>query len=166
MTHVRGFSGLSVLIAVLGLIVIGGAAYLTLHPETFTNAFPPQEEEALPHAHEEEHTYSISWTTQSSGERDNIPYTKVAVVINGTTHDLGEFQGSCSEIGESGGVDGGGLLAGELSAVQCWFAGGGDEIGVFAHEDHGVQVLVGRLEESIEGSAGFRGDFHLVLDLP
>ncbi len=104
---------------------------------------------------------TISWTFQDGGERDYIPYTKVFVTVNGKLHSVGDFQGSCSEIGESGGVDGKGLLAGELSAVQCWFAGGGDEIGVFAVEDGTLDLMIGKLEEPIEGSPGFRGDFEI-----
>lgn len=57
--------------------------------------------------------------------------------------------------------DGKGLLAGELAAAQCWFAGGGDEIGVFAHEDGGFDIMVGQLGEGEEGSGVFRGNFHI-----
>lgn len=67
----------------------------------------------------------------------------------------------CSEVGASGGVDGQGLLAGELSATQCWFAGGGDKIGVFAHEDGGVDIMVGTLDEGSADIAPFRGDFEV-----
>jgi len=102
---------------------------------------------------------TIVWTFQDGGEKDFIPYTKVFVTVNGILHSVGDFQGSCNEIGEEGGVDGEGLLAGELSAVQCWFAGGGDEIGIFAVEDGSLELMTGVLEEPIEGSAGFRGNF-------
>ena len=86
------------------------------------------------------------------------------VYVDGKEYVVGTFEGSCAEIGASGGVDGKGLLAGELAAAQCWFAGGGDEIGVFAHEDGGYQIMVGTLEEPIEGGAGFRGDFGIKVD--
>ena len=74
---------------------------------------------------------------------------------------MGTFAGSCSEIGASGGIDGKGLLAGELGAAQCWFAGGGNEIGVFADEDGGLEVMVGELGEGEEGAGMFRGDFSI-----
>ena len=82
----------------------------------------------------------------------------MTAVVNGQAHNMGKFQGSCREL-DDGGIDGQGLLAGELSAVQCWFAGGGDEIGIFAHEDGGVDIMTGALSEGIEGGAFFRGDF-------
>lgn len=102
---------------------------------------------------------SIAWRFADAGEVDGIPYTAVTVVVNGAAYEMGKFNGSCSEIGAGGGIDGKGLLAGELSAVQCWFAGGGNEVGVFAHEDGGFDIMVGELSEVEEGSGMFRGDF-------
>lgn len=104
---------------------------------------------------------SIAWSFRSAGEVDGIPYTNVSVVVNGKTYDAGKYTGSCNEIGANGynGIDGKGLLIGELSAVQCWYAGGGDEIGVFAHEDGGFDILAGKLGEGEEGAGVFRGDF-------
>jgi hypothetical protein len=157
MTTPRGFGLVAALIVIAGILVIGGGAYVALTPD---KANAPEADSGS-----NQNDASISWNLTSVGERDYIPYTKVAVVIDGTTYDVGEFQGSCSELGASGGVDGTGLVAGELSAVQCWFAGGGDEIGVFAHEDGGYQIMVGTLEEPIEGSAGFRGDFTIRTDI-
>ncbi len=107
----------------------------------------------------------ISWQYASQAEVDGIPYTHVTAVIDGTEYAVGAFTGSCSEIGESGGVDGKGLLAGELSATQCWFAGGGNEVGVFAHEDGGYQILVGELGEGEEGAGLFRGNFEIKIDI-
>lgn len=108
---------------------------------------------------------AISWKFQDAGERDSIPYTKVSVTVNGKTYEPGTFQGSCAEVGASGGVDGKGLLAGELSAVQCWFAGGGDEVGVFAVEDGGYEIMVGQLGEPQEGTEGFRGNFKIQVSI-
>ncbi len=104
---------------------------------------------------------SIVWKFTNAGETNAIPYTHVYVVVDGKNYDMGKFQGSCSEVGANGGIDGKGLLAGELSAAQCWFAGGGDEIGVFANEGGGYDIMVGGLSEGEEGSAMFRGDFKI-----
>lgn len=101
----------------------------------------------------------IAWTLTDAGETDNIPYTNVSVTLYGTAHALGKYQGSCKEVGASGGIDGTGLLAGELSAVQCYFAGGGDEIGVFANEGGGLDVMAGQLGEGDAENAPFRGNF-------
>ncbi len=169
-TH-KGFGLIAALLVVAGLLVVGGGAYVALSSKTFGEAGDQHEQEADAVAEKKEKgsevdaSTTISWKLTPLAERDHIPYTKVEVVVDGTLYTVGDYQGSCSELGASGGVDGKGLLAGELSAVQCWFAGGGDEIGVFAHEDGGYQILVGALEESIEGSAGFRGDFSLNADI-
>ncbi len=146
MKNLKGFSTLAVLGIVLGLIVLGGIGYMATRPSTTDEANRIKEP-------------AISWKFENAGEKENIPYTKVSVTINGTIHEMGSYQGSCAEIGATGGVDGKGLLAGELSAAQCWFAGGGDEIGVFANEGGGLDLMVGALSEGIEGGESFRGDF-------
>jgi len=162
-TH-KGMVAVPALLVVLGIIVIGGIGYVAFNPGV-TNA--PTEEVTEETVSENEAVVDarISWKFEDAGEKDFIPYTKVFVTVGSKMYDMGEFQGSCSEIGATGGVDGKGLLAGELSAAQCWFAGGGDEIGVFANEDGGYDIMVGQLEEPIEGSAGFRGNFEVKIPI-
>lgn len=166
-TH-RGFAAATALLVVLGLLIIGGGAYVAFNPQVLQAPSEEVQTEAGDHPEEEQPAdakTSISWKFESAAEVDNIPRTKVLVTVNNKVYDMGTFQGSCAEIGATGGVDGKGLLAGELSAAQCWFAGGGDEIGVFAHEDGGYDIMVGALEESIEGSAGFRGNFEVKIPI-
>lgn len=163
----KGMMAVPALLVVLGIIVIGGVGYVALNPGV-TNA--PTEEATDTTVEDSSDTSAsaeakISWQFIDAGEREYIPYTKVLVTVGTKVYDMGEFQGSCAEIGANGGVDGKGLLAGELSAAQCWFAGGGDEIGVFAHEDGGYDIMVGTLEEPIEGSAGFRGNFEVKIPI-
>lgn len=167
-----GFAGVTVLLIALGILVLGGGAYVAMNPEVLApkddglQTEPGDHMETDHEANEGVHGKTgISWKFTPAGEREHIPYTKVSVTVNGKVYDMGEFEGSCEEMGAEGGVDGKGLLAGELSAAQCWFAGGGDEIGVFAHEDGGYQIMVGTLEEPIEGGAGFRGDFEIKVDI-
>lgn len=104
---------------------------------------------------------SVTWSFTDAGEVEAIPYSNVTVAVNGTTYQAGKFIGSCTELGASGGIDGKGLLAGELSAAQCWFAGGGSEVGVFANEAGGYDIMVGSLSEGEEGAPLFRGDFKI-----
>ncbi len=174
MNSKKGFSTLSVLLVIAGIAVLAAAGYIFVQSQaTDTTANNPSPSPAAqenadvrgPRPTESEEI-SATWQLTDAGERENIPYTNVAVTVNGKAYDMGSFAGSCSEIGESGGVDGKGLLAGELFAVQCWFAGGGDEIGVFAHEDGGFEILVGQLGEPTEGSAGFRGNFTVKHSVP
>ena len=151
MNYNKGFGMVAVLVVVLGIMALGGAGYVAMNPEVL-DTFRGEGAEG-------NGKISIEWNLTSAGEVDGMPYTNVAVYINGGINQVGKFLGSCSEIGATGGVDGKGLLAGELSAVQCWFAGGGNEIGVFAHEDGGVDIMVGELGEGEEGAGVFRGDF-------
>jgi len=153
MKHQKGFATATVLLVLFGIIVLGGVLYVAMNPEalqTLTGGSPEANVDGK---------VSIAWRFTDAGVSDGIPYTSVAVVINGGAHEMGKFAGSCSEIGANGGIDGKGLLAGELSAAQCWYAGGGNEIGVFAHEDGGVDIMVGELSEGEEGAGMFRGDF-------
>ena len=161
MNNQRGFALSTVLLVVLGIIVLGGAGYVAMNPQVFQ---APAGETSQTGGVGDTKT-SIAWRFTSAGEVDAMPYTNVAVVVNGKTYEMGKFLGSCSEVGASGGIDGEGLLAGELSAAQCYFAGGGNEIGVFAHEDGGFQIMVGELSEGDAETPPFRGDFEIKVDI-
>ncbi len=151
MNHQKGFAGITALLIVLGIIVLGGAGYIAMNPQVLRTSATKTADAKI----------SIAWRFADAGETEAIPYSSVTAVIHGQAYEVGKFAGSCSEIGASGGIDGKGLLAGELSAAQCWFAGGGDEIGVFANEGGGYDIMVGGLSEGEEGSAMFRGDFKI-----
>ncbi len=157
-TH-KGFVSTG-LILILGILLIGGGGYVLMNPEVMKAPTEDTTKEEVANT-VAQGKLGIKWEFIDAGEKEYIPYTRV--MLNG--HHVGDFQGSCAEVGAEGGVDGKGLLAGELAAAQCWFAGGGDEIGVFAREDSGVEVMVGKLEEPIEGGAGFRGDFEIRTDI-
>ena len=107
--------------------------------------------------------HSVAWSFTDAGE-DSLgnPRTKVTVTLDGKAMDAGTFTGSCSEIGADGfmGFDGKGLMQGEVSGAQCWFAGAGDEIGVF-EEGGRLVVKVGEIGEAEEG-ASFRGNFRVL----
>ncbi len=177
MTTHRGFAAITAIIILAALVALGGGGYVAMHPEVLKPKNDMQQmddgKQTAPGDHPEEDQpagsgmsanadASISWKFSEAGESDGIPRTAVMLVVNGAMQEVGTFQGSCSEVGASGGIDSKGLLAGELSAAQCWYAGGGDEIGVFANEDGGLEVMVGKLDEGAEGGAGmFRGDFEI-----
>lgn len=155
----------------VGLVLAAGV-YVFAHPEAFKKNFASQEvktatstkstdEKPAGKKSADAGEAKIDWSFTEETERDGIPYTKVTVNIDGAVYETGSFAGSCVQIGATGGVDGEGLLAGELSAVQCWFAGGGNEIGVFANEGGGYDILVGELGEGEEGGGFFRGNFEV-----
>jgi hypothetical protein len=171
MTTHKGFAAVTAIIVVAILAALGGGAYVATHPEVLKKGAAKEADTGMESAEETTEgegmkasasgDISISWRFSEAGESDGMPRTSVDVTVNGTTHAMGTFLGSCSEVGANGGVDGQGLLAGELSAAQCWFAGGGNEIGVFAHEDGGYEVLVGELSEGDAETPMFRGDFEV-----
>lgn len=176
MNNSKGFVSAAVLIGIFVVLALGGAGYVAMNPEVvadFKGEIGMMNDDGVqtePGDHPEvdreadgsvsvDAKSSIVWRFADAGEIDAMPRTKVTVLINGKAYDGGTHLGSCSEIGATGGVDGKGLLIGELSAAQCWFAGGGKEIGVFAHEDGGLDIMVGELSEGEAGEPLFRGDF-------
>jgi hypothetical protein len=90
------------------------------------------------------------WEFKDQGEKDGIPQTQVS--FNGKV--VGTYAGSCSEMGAEST-----LLAGELSAVTCWYAGGGKEIGMFANEGGGYDIMEGDVDEGSAEEPGMRGNF-------
>lgn len=100
---------------------------------------------------------SFDWTFRELPEQEGIPQTEVA--LNGRV--VGTYQGSCAQMDTANAE----LLAGEQSAVLCWFAGGGKEIGVFAHEDGGYDVMEGDVDEGSAEAAGMRGNFKILFTL-
>jgi hypothetical protein len=144
---------------ILVVLVILGAGYY------YYSDKKPSEMPATTGKKVNQDTAQISWKTTPAPEKDGIPQTKVEVVINGTSKTIGTYNGSCAQVGANGGIDGKGLVVGELSAVQCWYAGTGDEIGVFAVEDGSVEVMIGSLGEQGEGQGLFRGDFQIQTDI-
>ena len=97
-------------------------------------------------------TYQWSF---SLGEID-MPRTWVKLTGNGKTYEAGRDDGTCATTKTT--------EANELSAVLCWWAGGGKEIGVFT--EGGKQVIkVGDVDEGDAETAGFRGNFKTLLEL-
>jgi hypothetical protein len=175
MSHHKGFAASTVMLVVLGILMLGGVGYLVMKSQTSpvpaektTEADTETQTESGDSSEEGQKVnmdaqknarVSIVWRFTDGGNVEMAEFTNVAVLINGVEYPVGKFGGNCAEVGASGGIDGKGLLTGELSAAQCWFAGGGDEIGIFAHEDGGVDIMVGDLSEGEEGAGMFRGDF-------
>ncbi|OGG41986.1 hypothetical protein A2837_02140 [Candidatus Kaiserbacteria bacterium RIFCSPHIGHO2_01_FULL_46_22] len=103
---------------------------------------------------------SIAWRLIRAEEVDNVVYTNVSAVINGTTYEIGKFRGYCNDVGSGHGIDTKGLLAGEIDAAQCWLGESGNEIGIFANEDGGFDIMIGVLSEGVGGSI-LRHDFEV-----
>lgn len=135
---------------ILALIILGGVAY-------YLSAHKP--------AGSAGNTHTVAWRIEPlENDISGAPHRDVIAVVDGKEYDSGSQLGTCSEIGMQGGVDGKGLLEGELAGVQCWWAGGGSEIGVF-QENGTILIKVGGLDEGNAETPGFRGDFKTIFTL-
>jgi hypothetical protein len=165
MASPKGFGALTIIIVLALLAALGGGAYVATRPEAMHHgamtATTTDEGAMATSTADASGKLAVHWSFKDAGEKDHIPYTEVS--LNGKV--VGTYEGSCAEVGASGGIDGQGLVAGELSAVQCYFAGAGDEIGVFANEDGGTDIMVGSIQEPSGEGEGFRGDFKVRADL-
>ncbi len=102
----------------------------------------------------------FSWMFKDIGEDPETfaPRTSVALKVSDKTYDLGIYNGSCFEI-EAVTWE---FLPNEKAAVICWWAGGGNEIGVF-QESQNLVVKIGQLDEGSAETPSFRGNFKEVL---
>jgi hypothetical protein len=87
-----------------------------------------------------------------------VPCTATTCTEPETVIPVGTFDGLCSVVAQPESPN-------ELTAALCWFAGAGDEIGVFDERGHMV-IKKGVLEEPTAESPGFRGNFVDVATLP
>lgn len=107
---------------------------------------------------------SISWQFIDSGydEARYADRTAVTLTVDGTVYDVGTYDGSCWILGEGTAP----LLAGQVAGVQCWFAGAGDEVGLF-EDDGELVVRHGELQEPQgDGTPDFRGNFRDLFHIP
>ena len=177
MHYNKGFATATVLLVSLVVLVLAGAGYAAVrhHASRQPASYLAQDgdgaraeggDSAARASTTPDASLPVSWRFSSAGERQGMPLTRVTVTVGGTAFEMGTFVGSCAEIGTGGGIDGTGLLVGELSAAQCWFAGSGSEIGVFGHEDGGYEIMVGQLVEREEGAGITRGSFEIKESIP
>lgn len=139
------------IIAVVALLVIAAGVFAYAHR---AQAPQPQSGTQQP----TDNKVAANWTFADKGEdAQGIPQTEVS--FNGRV--VGTYQGSCSEISGTSWQ----LLPGELSGVICWYAGGGKEVGFFANEGGGYDVMVGDLDEGSAESSPVRGNFKTAFTL-
>ena len=86
----------------------------------------------------------------------DAPHTLVTLMAGGNAYPAGTYEGTCSvtKVTEMN----------ELSAVLCWWAGGGKEIGVFSENGKNV-IKVGDVDEGDAETVGFRGNFKNLLEI-
>lgn len=106
----------------------------------------------------------VTWQFEDNGYDETTLANTTTVYLHtaGRTYDAGTYNGSCWVIGEGNTTE---PLENEISGVQCWFAGGGDEVGVFAEKGRYV-VKHGELgEPQGDGTPPFRGNFTAIFAL-
>ncbi|MDB5189110.1 MAG: hypothetical protein JWL82_67 [Parcubacteria group bacterium] len=171
-TPPKGYNGnmtknIAIGILVLIVVVFGAYAFMTsraVAPVTTTETATTTTTASVPAAPAGKLvSHDIRWTIAPLAEdATGMPHARVSVTVDGKTRVAGTYAGTCKEIRVSGSLDGKGLLAGELSAVQCYWAGSGDEIGVFANEDGGYDLMAGELGEPTAEAPAFRGNFKVL----
>lgn len=157
----------NLVIAILLIILAGGVYYWYGHRQApammESNQTAATETGATGVQPSTQGKHAVTWKfeTVSEAKDDGSPQkTKVTVTWDGGSHDAGTYEGSCAEIDGSNGT----LSDGEVSGALCWFAGAGDEIGVF--NENGTFVLKhGEQQEPSGEGEGFRGNFKTLITL-
>ncbi len=160
----------NIVIALLLIVLAGGVYYWYSNKDASNmmmqaneNAGTQTGTETAPTQQDAIGKHSVTWKfdTVEEAKDDGTPQkTKVTVTWDGKSYDGGTYEGSCAEIDGSNGT----LVEGQVSGALCWFAGAGDEIGVFA-ENGGFVLKHGEQQEPSGEGAGFRGNFKTLLTL-
>lgn len=137
---------------VLVLVLAGGAYFLLPQTSPDAGQGAPLQKRKAP---------EISWNFTDNGydEAKYADTTKVTLTVDGVSHDVGVYLGTCNELSGTERTDG------ALSAVLCWFAGGGDEIGVFVEEAEQLVVKKREVQEPTAETPEFKGEFSTLLAL-
>lgn len=102
----------------------------------------------------------VSWAFQEKTPEPTTgtPVVQVTATINGTEYDAGTYNGSCIEIEKAN------LPNNETAGIVCWWAGSGDEVGVFM-EDGKLIVKHGEIQEGDESTLPSRGNFTTLFEI-
>lgn len=105
---------------------------------------------------------TFMWKFADAGESTTTGATMTAVtlVTGARSYDAGSYLGTCTQIIPKSAPDAPAYLPQEVSGIQCWFAGSGDEVGVF--ENNGTYIVkhgdLSEPDDSATSTAG-RGSF-------
>lgn len=148
MKNERGF--IKIILAIIVLFLAAGTIY------AMRKVAPPADEHMI---QPDDVSRARAWVITDLGidEKTGMPKTQVGLIANGKEHDIGTFGGSCKQQVSD-------PLPNEKEKVVCWFAGGGQEIGLFDEGGRTV-VKVGDVDEGSAETEGFRGNFHTELTL-
>lgn len=139
------------------LAILGGAAYYYVENKQAVGT-PVGGEAAMG---DRRAMPDVEWDFKDNGydESKFANTTTVTLTVDGTSHDVGTYLGSCSELSESERPEG------AIAASLCWFAGVGDEIGLYINETDQLVVQKREIGEPTAESPEFRGSLETVIRL-
>lgn len=142
---------------ILLLALIGGAAYYYMEHRPEVNPSGMEETSEA----DRRMMPAVEWSFRDNGydESKSADTTTVTLTVDGTSHEVGTYLGSCAEVAESERPDG------AISAALCWFAGAGDEIGLYIGAADELVVQKREIQEPTAESAEYRGALETVIRL-
>jgi hypothetical protein len=143
------------IVGALLIILIGGAAwYYTAHQAPAADAQSQQSGKIVPR---------WSFEQQAQQNEADAPRTKVTLTLGDKTYDAGTYEGTCAEVGEGASASLP-LQENEVAAAFCYYAGAGDEIGIFRDGDTLV-LKHGEYQEPSGEGVEFRGNLRTLVTL-
>lgn len=108
-----------------------------------------------------QHHYEWTFAPAGGNSMNGAYMNTVTLTVDGQAHDVGTYEGNCTVLGANASWA---LMTNELTGVICYFAGAGDEVGVFA-EGAGYVVKHGTLNEGSAEIPGTRGSYTTLFSL-
>lgn len=147
------------------LLVVGGIVFMFAKKVGQEKPVPTAEQEHLQEkGAASSRGPSLSWEFAPAGgdPATGAPLTTVMLVVDGEVRELGTATGACSIVDGSSSTWA--LAEGEITGVVCYFAGAGEEYGVFY--DAGAYVVKkGVVEEGSAETPGFRGNYEALFTI-
>ncbi len=144
------------LLLIVALLILGGAYFYTSRNKQVAS----QDKVVAPATVMEPANKDITWSYEDMGTNKDTwaTSTKVTVTVWDKSYNVGTYAGSCAPRSHDGfGKD-------EVSGITCWWAGGGDDIGVF-NTDGKVTIQHRTLDEGTAESSGIIGNFETVISI-
>ncbi len=90
----------------------------------------------------------MEWVSEDTGEKvgeGDMPVTKITLQVTGTKEEI--YSTSCMGTASTDMQD----VEGSIASVQCWWAGGGDQYGVFVGEAEQLSIM----HRTVDEESGF-----------
>ena len=145
-------------------LALVGLGYFIVTNRAQAPAASTENDEAMLEAEGEEATHTFQWSFAIVGGNPTTGADKSQVTLthNGESKVVGTYEGHCSVVGEP--TTAWPLVANELTGVICYWAGAGDEVGIF-YENGNYVVKHGTLEEGSAEVEGSRGNYETLFTI-